>query len=101
MSITEAISLVAMILLAGGVASRLVELIKGARWSARAKWLLSVALSAAVGLATAWLAGDVLGLRLRVGIPDRRAGLRLHRRRLRDCQRFLRALVQAAGLEGW
>jgi multisubunit Na+/H+ antiporter MnhB subunit len=61
-SITEAISLVAMILLAGGVASRLVEFIKGAGWSARAKWALSVALSAAVGLATAWLAGDVLGL---------------------------------------
>ena len=62
MSIVEIISLVAMILVAGGVSSRLVELIKGAAWSARAKWALSVALSAAVGLATAWLAGDVLGL---------------------------------------
>ena len=62
MSITEAISLAAMILLAGGVSSRLVEWVKGAHWSPRAKWLLAVALSAAVGLATAWLAGDVLGL---------------------------------------
>ena len=62
MSIPEAISLLAMILLAGGVASRLVELIKRAHWSDRAKWLLSVALSTVVGLATAWLAGDVLGL---------------------------------------
>jgi len=61
-SITEAISLAAMILLAGGVSSRLVEWVKGAHWSPRAKWLLAVALSAAVGLATAWLAGDVLGL---------------------------------------
>ena len=62
MSLTEAISLTAMILVAGGVSSRLVELIKGALWSARAKWVLAVALSAVVGLATAWLAGDVLGL---------------------------------------
>jgi hypothetical protein len=61
-SIVEVISLVAMILVAGGVASRLVELIKGAAWSGRAKWILSVALSVAVGLATSWLAGDVLGL---------------------------------------
>ena len=100
MSILEAISLVAMVLLAGGVASRLVEFIKGARWSARAKWALSISLSAAVGLATAWLAGDVLGL-ASSGDPDRRGGLRFRRRRLRDCQRFLRALVQAAGLKGW
>lgn len=62
MSLTEVITLVAMILVAGGVSSRLVELIKGAHWSARSKWLLAVSLSAAVGLATAWLAGDVLGL---------------------------------------
>jgi hypothetical protein len=61
-NIVEAITLVAMILLAGGVASRLVEFIKGSGWSARAKWILSVALSIAVGLATSWLAGDVLGL---------------------------------------
>ena len=62
MSLTEAITLVAMTLVAGGVSSRLVEGIKRAHWSARAKWLLAVVLSAAVGLATAWLAGDVLGL---------------------------------------
>ena len=62
MSLIEAITLVAMIFVAGGVSSRLVEWVKGAHWSARAKWLLAVALSAAVGLATAWLAGDVLGL---------------------------------------
>ena len=62
MSLTEAITLVAMTLVAGGVSSRLVEGIKRAHWSARAKWLLAVVLSAAVGLATAWLARDVLGL---------------------------------------
>ena len=62
MSLIEIITLIAMVLVAGGVSSRLVEFIKIAKWSGRAKWLLSVALSAAVGLATAWLAGDVLGL---------------------------------------
>jgi len=61
-SLTEVITLVAMILVAGGVSSRLVEWIKGVHWSARAKWLLAVALSATIGLATAWIAGDVLGL---------------------------------------
>lgn len=35
---------------------------RGVHWSTRAKWLLAVVLSAAVGLATAWLASDVLGL---------------------------------------
>ena len=62
MSLIEFITLIAMVLVAGGVSSRLVEFIKNVRWSSRAKWLLSVALSAAVGLATAWLVGDVLGL---------------------------------------
>jgi len=61
-STIEIVSLIAMLLVAGGVSSRLVELIKRASWSSRAKWLLSVALSGAVGLAASWLAGDVLGL---------------------------------------
>ncbi len=58
----EIISLVAMLLIAGGISSRLVELIKRVTWTGRAKWALSVGLSAAVGIATAWLAGDVLGI---------------------------------------
>jgi len=62
MSIVELISLLAMILVAGGVSSRLAMWIAGASWSGRAKWLLSIALSAAFGLATAWLAGDVFGI---------------------------------------
>jgi len=61
-STIEIVSLIAMLLVAGGISSRLVELIKRASWSSRAKWALSVGLSAAVGLATAWIAGDVLGL---------------------------------------
>ena len=37
MSLIEIITLIAMVLVAGGVSSRLVELIKSARWSGRAK----------------------------------------------------------------
>jgi len=62
MSALEVVSLVAMILVAGGVSSRLAMYIARATWGATAKWLLSGALSLAFGLATAWLAGDVLGL---------------------------------------
>jgi hypothetical protein len=51
-----------MIVVAGGVSSWLVQMIKQVAWSSRVKWLLSVGLSAVVGLATAWLAGDVIGL---------------------------------------
>jgi hypothetical protein len=62
MSITEIVTLAAMLLLSGGLSSWLVQRIKRAGWSARSKYLLALGLSAAVGLATAWLAGDVLGL---------------------------------------
>ena len=62
MSTTEIVTLAAMLLLSGGLSSWLVQLLKRAHWSARRKYLLALALSAAVGLATAWLAGDVLGL---------------------------------------
>jgi len=58
----EWISLIAMIILAGGVSSRVVMLINkyvpGDRW----RWLVSVVFCGASGLATAWLAGDVLGV---------------------------------------
>lgn len=62
MSTTEILSLVAMLLVSGGVASFLVQKIKKAAWSSKTKYLLAIALSAAVGLATAWLAGDIIGL---------------------------------------
>ena len=62
MSVTEALTLLAMLLVSGGIASWLVERLKRAHWSARTKYLLALGLSAVVGLATAWLAGDVLGL---------------------------------------
>jgi hypothetical protein len=62
MSAGEVVTLLATLLVSGGIASWLVERLKRAHWSPRAKYLLALGLSAAVGLATAWLAGDVLGL---------------------------------------
>ena len=62
MSTVEVLSLVAMLLVSGGVATYIVQYIKRASWGSRPKWLLSIAVSAAFGLASAWLAGDVLGL---------------------------------------
>lgn len=56
------ISLVCLLLVAGGVSSFLVQRIKGSGWSSRTKYVLSIALSIATGTAGLWLAGDVLGL---------------------------------------
>ena len=61
-SAVEIISLIAMLLVSGGLASYLVQWIKRASWGSRPKWMLSIAVSALFGLATSWLAGDVLGL---------------------------------------
>lgn len=62
MSTIEIVSLIAMLLVTGGVASYIVQLVKRAGLPSRAKWLASVAISAVFGLAVSWLAGDVLGL---------------------------------------
>lgn len=62
MSAIEIVSLIAMLLVSGGVATYFVQWVKRASWSSRPKWLVSIAVSAAFGLASSWLAGDVLGL---------------------------------------
>ncbi len=62
MSTTEIVTLIAMLLVSGGVASFLVQKVKKASWSSRVKYAVAVAFSVAVGLATAWLGGDVLGI---------------------------------------
>ncbi len=62
MSTTELVSLIAMLLVSGGVASVLVQWIKRASWGSRPKYIVALVLSGAVGLATSWLAGDVFGL---------------------------------------
>ena len=62
MSATEIISLIAMLLVSGGVASYVVQWIKRADWGSRPKYLTSLAVSIAFGLATA--IGDALQHRL-------------------------------------
>lgn len=62
MSTTEIVTLVAMLLVSGGAASVLAQWVKRESWGSRPKYIVALALSVAVGLAAAWLAGDVLGL---------------------------------------
>ncbi len=56
----EIVTLVAMLLVGGPLASWLAQLIKRVAWPDLAKLALSWVLSFAVGAAAAWLAGDVL-----------------------------------------
>lgn len=56
----EIVTLVAMLLVGGPLAGWLTQRIKNVAWSDMAKLALSWALSFAVGLAAAWLAGDIL-----------------------------------------
>lgn len=62
MSLIEIISLIAMLLASGGGATYLIQLVKRSGWSSRPKYATSIVVCAAFGLATSWLAGDVLGL---------------------------------------
>lgn len=62
MSPMEIVSLIAMLLVSGGAASYIIQKVKASAWSSGTKYVLSVAVSAAVGLATAWLAGDIFDL---------------------------------------
>jgi general stress protein CsbA len=59
MSLVQIITLLATIITAGWFAAFLVQLIKRAQWASWIKLVLAVVVSALVGLATAWLAGDV------------------------------------------
>jgi hypothetical protein len=58
----EIVTLVALLLVGGPLASWLIQLLKRAGWPDGIKALLAYAVSFAVGLAGAWLAGDILGL---------------------------------------
>lgn len=62
MSWQEVVTLVAMLLVAGPLASFIIQQIKRRAWTDATKALLAWAVSIAVGLAGAWLAGDILGL---------------------------------------
>jgi hypothetical protein len=58
----EIVTLVALLLVGGPLASWLIQLLKRAGWPDGIKALLAYVASFAVGLAGAWLAGDILGL---------------------------------------
>jgi hypothetical protein len=58
----EILTLVATLLIGGPLASWIIQRIKSAGWSDKVKALLAWVVSFAVGLAGAWLAGDILGL---------------------------------------
>ena len=58
----EGITLVALLLVGGPLASWLIQWAKKSKWPDWVKALLAYVVSFAVGLAGAWLAGDILGL---------------------------------------
>lgn len=62
MQLPEIISLVALVLTAGWFGAFIAQAIKRPAWPSSVKLILSLVVSAAVGLATAWVAGDVLNL---------------------------------------
>ena len=55
----EIVTLIATLLTAGWVSAFLTQLIKRESWPSSAKLILSMVLAALVGLAAAWLSGDV------------------------------------------
>lgn len=62
MQITEIITLVALLLTAGWVGAFIAQAIKRPAWPSSVKLILALVVSALVGVATAYLSGDVFGL---------------------------------------
>ncbi len=58
----DLVGIIALMIVSGFFTTVVVQILKQAKWSARIKQALAVAVSVLVGLATVWLAGDVLGL---------------------------------------
>jgi len=59
MQLVQILTLIATVITAGWLAAFLTQLIKREAWSSWVKLVLAVVLAALVGLATAWLSGDV------------------------------------------
>lgn len=59
MKLYEVATLLATLATAGWVSAYLVQLIKRPQWPSWVKLVLSIVMAAIVGLATAWLTGDV------------------------------------------
>lgn len=62
MQITEIITLVALLLTAGWAGAFIAQAIKRPNWPSSVKLALAIIVSALVGIATAYLSGDVFGL---------------------------------------
>jgi hypothetical protein len=59
---TEIITLIATLLASGFFSMWVVQIIKRATWPSSVKLILAIAVAIIVGLAAAWLSGDVLGI---------------------------------------
>lgn len=62
MELTEIIMLVALVLTAGWFGAFITQAIKRPNWPSSVKLALALVVSALVGIATAYIAGDVFGL---------------------------------------
>ena len=62
MSALEVVSLIAMVIVTAGGAVYAVQWVKSSGWSDRLKWWVSLVICGVFGLASSWLAGDVLEL---------------------------------------
>lgn len=62
MQLTEIILLVALVLTAGWFGAFITQAIKRPNWPSSVKLVLALIVSALVGIATAYIAGDVFGL---------------------------------------
>ena len=59
MQLIQIVTLIATVITAGWFAAFLTQLIKQRKWKSGVKMVLAVVIAALVGLATAWLSGDV------------------------------------------
>jgi len=61
MKLTEVVTLLATVLVAGWFSAFITQALKQAKWPSSLKLALSAVIAALVALAAAWLSGDVLG----------------------------------------
>jgi hypothetical protein len=59
MNVTQLVTLAASVLTAGWVSAYLVQIIKRETWPSSVKLILALVMAAIVGVATAWLTGDL------------------------------------------
>jgi len=64
---TEIVNLVALLLLSGWVATYIAQAIKRPAWPSGVKLSLAIIISGLVGLAAAWVSGDMIGITAKWG----------------------------------